>query len=138
MWYQSRNRLCEKIYWKLCHRGDTGERPIANATMEEEMRQIHARLYAMEEMQRREPETGDVSDVESENPEEEEAAEEEASREMIVESCCQVGNQGKDGSLPEETREETYSQHNYGGINEKNSCKVRFHGRNAKEGTRDW
>jgi hypothetical protein len=44
------------------------ERLVANATMEEEMRQLRARLYAMEEMQMRELDIGDVSDVESENP----------------------------------------------------------------------
>jgi hypothetical protein len=46
-----------------------GERPIANASMEEEMRQVGARLDTMETTQRRSPEAGDVSDVESENPE---------------------------------------------------------------------
>jgi len=50
------------------------ERYVANAAMEEEMRQLRARLDAMETIQRRAPYTGDVSDVESENPEEEEVA----------------------------------------------------------------
>jgi hypothetical protein len=59
--------LCEDILEAMPPRRHR-ERLVANTTMEEEMRQLRARLDAMEETQRRAPETGDVSDVESENP----------------------------------------------------------------------
>ena len=42
-------------------------RPVVNTTMEEEMRQLHARMDAMETTQRREPKDGDVSEAESED-----------------------------------------------------------------------
>jgi hypothetical protein len=66
--------------------------------MEEEMRQLRARLDAMETTQRRAPDVGDVSEAESEDVEEEEVVGEQASRGAIVESCCQDGNQRKNGS----------------------------------------
>jgi hypothetical protein len=42
------------------------DRPVVNAAMEEEMRQLHARLDSMETTQRREPDVGDVSESENE------------------------------------------------------------------------
>jgi hypothetical protein len=47
------------------------ERYVFIATMEEEMRQLHATLDSMESTQRRAPYVEDVRDVESENTEEE-------------------------------------------------------------------
>jgi hypothetical protein len=44
----------------------------ANAEMEEEMRRLRMRLDAMETTQRRAPDTGDVSEAESEEEEGEE------------------------------------------------------------------
>jgi hypothetical protein len=49
----------------------------------------------MEEMQRREPETGDVSDVESENLEEEEAAGEEATKKRLLRVVVKLGTRAK-------------------------------------------
>jgi hypothetical protein len=46
------------------------ERPVVNASMEAEMRQLHARLDAMEPTQRIAPKDGDVSEDESEYLEE--------------------------------------------------------------------
>ena len=57
------------------------ERTVTNAAMEEEMRQICARMNSMEETQRREPQTCIFSDIESENPKEEEVVGEEAAEE---------------------------------------------------------
>jgi hypothetical protein len=57
-----------------------GERPVVNETMEEEMRQLCARLDAMETTQGRAPEAVDVSDDESENQQEKEAIGEEAEK----------------------------------------------------------
>jgi hypothetical protein len=71
------------------------ERPVANATMEEEMRQLRARLDAMEATQRRAPETGDVSDTESENPEEEEVVGEEAVEERLLRAVVKLGTRAK-------------------------------------------
>jgi hypothetical protein len=48
-------------------------RPIENPSMEEEMRQLCARLDAMETTQRRAPDVGDISEAKSEDVEEEEA-----------------------------------------------------------------
>jgi hypothetical protein len=56
--------------------------------MGEEMRQLHARLDAMETTQRRAPEVGDISEDESEDVEAEEVAGEQASRGVTAESCC--------------------------------------------------
>jgi hypothetical protein len=54
-WYQSRNNLCEKRKFRIMPPRRRRERPVVNATMEEEMRQLRARLDAMETMQRRAP-----------------------------------------------------------------------------------
>jgi hypothetical protein len=50
------------------------ELPIVNRVVEMEMRELCARLEAMEAVQRREPDVGDISEVESEETEFEEAA----------------------------------------------------------------
>jgi hypothetical protein len=63
--------------------------------MEEEMRQLRARLDAMETTQRRAPETGDVSDAESENPEEEEVVGEEATEEWLLRVVVKLGTRAK-------------------------------------------
>jgi hypothetical protein len=43
------------------------DRPMPDPAMEREMRELHARLDAMETTQRRATDTGDVSEAESEN-----------------------------------------------------------------------
>jgi hypothetical protein len=50
------------------------EQPLANRAVEREMRELHARLEAMEEAQRRAPDTGGVNDEESEEVEVREVA----------------------------------------------------------------
>jgi hypothetical protein len=71
------------------------ERPVVNATMEEEMRQLRARLDAMETTQRRAPEAGDVSDDESENLEEEEVVGEQAAEERLLRVVVKLGTREK-------------------------------------------
>jgi hypothetical protein len=43
-----------------------GEKPLANRSIEREMRETRAILEVMEAARRREPDTGDISDAESE------------------------------------------------------------------------
>jgi hypothetical protein len=67
-WYESRNKLCQRneisrIMRPRRHR----ERPVVNATMEEEMRQLLERMDAMETTQMRAPKDGDSSEDESED-----------------------------------------------------------------------
>jgi hypothetical protein len=50
------------------------ERPVENPSMEQEMRQLCVRLDAMEIVQRREPDVGDISEAKSEEMEVEGAA----------------------------------------------------------------
>jgi hypothetical protein len=64
-----------------------GEPPLANRAVEREMRELRARLEAMEAAQRRAPDAGDVSDAESEEVEVEEAAGE-CCRRTLAESSC--------------------------------------------------
>jgi hypothetical protein len=45
------------------------ESPVANPTMEQEMRHLRVRLDAMETMQRTTPEGGDISETEGEDVE---------------------------------------------------------------------
>jgi hypothetical protein len=42
------------------------DKPLANPTMEEEMRRLHARLYSMEMTQIISPDVGDIKEFESE------------------------------------------------------------------------
>jgi hypothetical protein len=56
-------------------------RCIENPEMEEEMRRIKMRLDSMETTQRRAPDVGDISEVESEEVEEEGAEEGETAKE---------------------------------------------------------
>jgi hypothetical protein len=58
--------------------------PIANPVMEEEMRRLRVRLDAMETMQRRAPDFGDVREVDSEEVEAEGAAGEETAEERML------------------------------------------------------
>jgi hypothetical protein len=60
------------------------DRPVVNASMEEEMRQIHARLDTMETTQRRVPNAGDISESENEYVEEEEVIGEQEAKERLV------------------------------------------------------
>jgi hypothetical protein len=68
------------------------EPPVANRVVEREMRELHARLDAMETTQRRAPDVGDVSDAEREEIEVEEAAGEDVVRGTLAESGCQIGS----------------------------------------------
>jgi hypothetical protein len=63
--------------------------------MEEEMRQLRARLDAMETTQRRAPEAGDVSEDESENIEEEEVVGEQATEERLLRVVVKMGTREK-------------------------------------------
>jgi hypothetical protein len=48
--------------------------PLSNRVVERETRELGARLEAMEEVQRREPDVGDINDAKSEEVEVKEAA----------------------------------------------------------------
>jgi hypothetical protein len=70
---------------------------VVNATMEEEMRQLSARLDAME-AQRRVHEVGDVSEAESEHVEEEEVVGEKAAEERLLRVVFKLGTKEKNRS----------------------------------------
>jgi hypothetical protein len=70
--------------------------PVANRAMEREMRELRARLDAMETTQRRAPDVGDVSEAEMEEVEVEEVVAEDACGRTLVESGCQIGCQSED------------------------------------------
>jgi hypothetical protein len=61
-----------KIKFRIMSSRRGRERPVVNASMEEEMRQLHPRLDAMDIAQRLTLEVGDVMEDESENVKEEE------------------------------------------------------------------
>jgi hypothetical protein len=71
------------------------DRPVVNATMEEEMRQLCARLDAMETAQRRAPDVGDVSESENEDVEAEEVAGEQAAEERLLRVVVKLGTRAK-------------------------------------------
>jgi hypothetical protein len=72
------------------------ERPMVNATMEDEMRKLCARLDTMETTQRRALETGDVSEVESENIEAgEESIGEQETKERLPRDVVKMGTRTK-------------------------------------------
>jgi hypothetical protein len=60
------------------------ERLVVNTTMEEEMRQLRARLDAMETAQRRAPNVGDVSESENEYVEAKEVVGEQSVEERLL------------------------------------------------------
>jgi len=62
-------RFVRKIKFRIMLPRIRRERHIVNASMEEEMRQLCARLDSMETTQIRAPEAGDVSEAESEDVE---------------------------------------------------------------------
>jgi hypothetical protein len=86
-WYQSIDIVCrqqEKIERRrlgIIPLRRCRERLVVNEAMEEEMRQICARLDAMETTQRRAPDAGDVSESENEYVEAKEVAGEQATEE---------------------------------------------------------
>jgi hypothetical protein len=71
------------------------EPPIANCIIELEMRELRARLEVMEAMQRREPNVGDISEVESEETKVEEAARGDAVEEHLLKSVVKLGDRAK-------------------------------------------
>jgi hypothetical protein len=71
------------------------EMPLANRAVEREMRELHARSETMEEAQRRAPDIGDVSDVESEEVEVEEAAGEDVAEERLLRVVVRLGGRAK-------------------------------------------
>jgi hypothetical protein len=69
--------------------------PLSNRAMEREMREIRATLEVMEETQRREPDIGDISDVESEEVEVEEVVGENVSEERLLRAVVRLGARAK-------------------------------------------
>jgi hypothetical protein len=67
----------DRIHAKFCFR----DKPVENPVMEEEMKQLHVRLYAIETVQRREPDAGEINEDESEEVEAEGSAGEEVAKE---------------------------------------------------------
>jgi hypothetical protein len=68
---------------------------VTNPTMEEEMRRLHARIYAMETAQRRAPDAGDISEAESEEVEVEGAAGEDVAEECLLRVVVKMGAREK-------------------------------------------
>jgi hypothetical protein len=73
------------------------EIPMADPAMEREMREIHARLDAMEIAQRKTPDTGDVSEDENENEVgvEEEVVAKDATEERLFKVIARIGAREK-------------------------------------------
>jgi hypothetical protein len=71
------------------------EPPLANRIVEREMRELRARLEAMEAVQRRAPDAGDISDAESEEIEVEEAAGENVAEERLLRAIVKLGARAK-------------------------------------------
>jgi hypothetical protein len=71
------------------------ERPVENPVVEREMRELRARLDAMETTQRRAPDVGDVSDAESEEMEVEGAAGEDVAEERLLKVVVKLGAREK-------------------------------------------
>jgi hypothetical protein len=69
--------------------------PVANRDMEREMREMCARLDAMETTQRRAPDVGDVSEAEMEEVEVEEAVAEDAVEECLLRAVAKLGARAK-------------------------------------------
>jgi hypothetical protein len=63
--------------------------------MERDMREIHARLDAMETMQRRAPDTGDVNDAENEEVEVEENVVQDVAEECLLKAVFKLGARAK-------------------------------------------
>jgi hypothetical protein len=71
------------------------DRPVANPTMEEEMRRLCARLDAMETAQRRAPDAGDINEDESEEVEAEGATGEDVIEERLLRVVVKMGAREK-------------------------------------------
>jgi hypothetical protein len=71
------------------------ERPVVNTNIEEEMRQLRARIDTMEKIQRRAPGASDVSDDEIENIEEEEVVRKEETNERLMRDVVKLGTREK-------------------------------------------
>jgi hypothetical protein len=71
------------------------EPPIANRAMEREMRELRARMDAMETTQRRAPDAGDVSEAEIEEVEVEEVVAEDVVEERLLKAVVKLGARAK-------------------------------------------
>ena len=65
-WYQRKVDLVNKMATHIGRRGRERGRPSMNMEIMEEMRELRARLEAMDPYRRRDPEVGDVSEPKSE------------------------------------------------------------------------
>jgi hypothetical protein len=71
------------------------EPPLDNRIVERDMRELHARLEAMEAAQRRAPDVGDISDAESEEIEVEEVVGENVAEECLLRVVVKLGAREK-------------------------------------------
>jgi hypothetical protein len=94
-WYQSLNFISVREKFDTMPPRRHRDRPVENPTMEEEMRRLCARLDAMETTQRRAPNVGDISEVESEEVEVEGAAGEEVAEERLLRVVVKIGAREK-------------------------------------------
>jgi hypothetical protein len=69
--------------------------PLANRDVEREMRELRARLEAMEATQRRAPDAGDIRDAKSEEVEVEEATGENVAKELLLREIVRLGARAK-------------------------------------------
>jgi hypothetical protein len=72
-----------------------GEPPLTNHVVKREMRELHARLEAMEATQRREPDAVDVSDADSTDVEVEEAIGERIFEDRLLRAVVRLGSRAK-------------------------------------------
>jgi hypothetical protein len=71
------------------------ELPVENRVMERKMRELRARLDAMETTQIRAPDAGDVSDAENEEVEVEEVVVEDVAEERLMKEIIKLGDKEK-------------------------------------------
>ena len=71
------------------------EPPLANRAIEREMQELHARLEAMEAVQRRAPDAGDINNAESEEIEAEEVVGEDVAKGRLLRAIARLGGKEK-------------------------------------------
>jgi hypothetical protein len=71
------------------------EQPLANRVVEREMGELHARLEAMEVVQRRSPSAGDIIDAETKEVEVKEASRENGFKEHLLRAVVILGARAK-------------------------------------------
>jgi hypothetical protein len=95
MWYQSLKFSFVREKTSIMPRRRHRDKPVANPSVEEEMRRLCARIYSMETAQRREPHAGDISEAESGEMEVEGAVGEDVAKECLLRVVVKMGAREK-------------------------------------------